>query len=588
MQKIRTPIVVLLGHVDHGKTTALDKIRGTTVAERESGDITQHIGATEVPLDVIDELCGAMVDKENFKVPGLLFIDTPGHQAFTSLRSRGGSLADLAVLVVDINDGFQPQTYEALDILQDYKTPFVVAANKIDKVPGWKKNPNSPFSKTYKNQTERVQNKLDDKLYEIIGNLHERGFSSDRYDRVKNFKENIGVVPISAKTGEGIPDLLMVLIGLAQRYFKDELGVEEEGKGKGTILEIKEKRGLGKTLDVILYDGEIKVGDQVMIGGYDEPIETKIRTLLKPRPMEEIRESGSEFKNVEKVSAAAGIKVVAPDLDEALAGFPLQVVSEENKKQVREKLKSKVDEVLIETESEGIIVKADTIGSLEAIVSDLRERDIEIRRADIGDVSKRDVVEAETIEDPLEKTVLAFDVDVLKEARKEAERKGIRIFTDDVIYRLIKDYEEWVEREKKLQKKRKLENVIRPGKFKILPNHTFRQNNPAIVGIKVLSTIKTGYPLMNKKGERIGRIKEIQDQGESIKEAEARDEVAVSISGPTVGRQIKEGEILYVDIPEKHGKIIEEKMKNLLTDKEKKVFEEIAEIKRKENKFWAI
>ncbi|PTD93403.1 translation initiation factor IF-2 [archaeon SCG-AAA382B04] len=588
MSKIRTPIVVLLGHVDHGKTTTLDKIRGTTVAERESGDITQHIGATEVPLQVIDELCGSVVNKENFKVPGLLFIDTPGHQAFTSLRSRGGSLADLAVVVVDINDGFQPQTYEALDILQDYKTPFVVAANKIDKIPGWNPNQNEPFLKTYQKQNKRTKENLNEKLYEIVGHLQEKGFDSDRYDRVKNFKQNIGLVPISAKTGEGIPDLLMVQIGLAQRYIEDELGVEEKSHGKGTILEIKEERGLGKTLDVILYDGKIEVGDEILIGGYEEPIETKVRSLLKPRPMEEIRESGSEFEKVDRVNAAAGVKVVAPDLDKALAGFPLHVVDEKNKQKIREKLKSKVDEVLIKTEIEGIIVKATTIGSLEAIVNDLKERDIDIRRADIGDVSRRDVVEAETVENPLEKTILAFEVDVLKEARKEAEREGITIFSDDVIYRLIKDYEGWIEKKKKLQKKKKLENVIKPGKFKILPDHTFRQCKPAIVGIKVLSPIKTGYPLMNKDGETIGQIKEIQDQGESIKEAKPGDEVAVSISGPIVGRQIKEGEILYVDIPEKHGKIIEEQMKDLLTEREKKIFEEIAEIKRKDNKFWGI
>lgn len=587
MTKTRTPIVALLGHVDHGKTTTLDTIRGTTVAERESGDITQHIGATEVPLTTIDELCGSIVDKEKFKVPGLLFIDTPGHQAFTSLRSRGGSLADLAVLVIDINDGFQPQTHEALDILQEYKTPFIVVANKIDKIPGWKPNKNTPFSKTYKKQSKKVQNKLDNKLYEIIGKLHKKDFSSDRFDRVKDFRNNIGVVPISAKTGEGIPNLLMVLIGLAQRYFEKELGIEK-GPGKGTILEIKEEKGLGKTLDVILYDGEIKVNDQLLIGGYEEPIETKVRSLLKPKAMEEIRETGSEFENVEKVSAAAGVKVVAPGLDQALAGFPIQVVNEKNKEKVKEKLKTKVDEVLIKTEKEGIIVKADTIGSLEAIINDLKERDINIRKADIGNVSKRDIVEAETIEQPLEKAILAFDVKVLPAARKEAERKGIQVFQDDVIYRLIKDYEEWIEIKKKLQKEKKLENIIRPAQVQILPNHTFRQCKPAVVGVEVTGTIKNGYLLMNEKGKRIGQIKEIQDQGESIQKAETGDKIAISIKGPTVGRQIKEGEALYVDIPEKHGKIIEDQMKELLSNNEKNIFEKIARIKRKKEKFWAI
>ena len=217
-----------MGHVDHGKTTLLDKIRGTTVAQSETGQITQHIGATEVPLTGIQELCGAHFGAE-IQVPGLLFIDTPGHHAFTSLRSRGGSLADLAVLIVDINEGFQPQTIESLNILKRFKTPFVVAANKIDRIGGWLPVSNAPFPRSLKAQSARVEEDLDTRVYELVGELYKYGFSADRYDRIRDFTKTVAIVPISAVTGEGVPDLLMVLVGLAQRFLKDNLKITVSG-----------------------------------------------------------------------------------------------------------------------------------------------------------------------------------------------------------------------------------------------------------------------------------------------------------------------------------------------------------------------
>ncbi|MFB6135493.1 MAG: GTP-binding protein, partial [Halobacteriaceae archaeon] len=251
-EALRTPIVAVLGHVDHGKTSLLDKIRGSAIIEAEAGAITQHIGSTEVPLDVVSRVAGSLVDPDEFDLPGLLFIDTPGHHSFTTLRARGGALADIAILVVDVNDGFQPQTEEAIDILQDTQTPFVVAANKVDTVPGWNPTPDAPIRQTYENQSDRVRQQLDERLYDIIGELSDDGFSADFYWRVQDFRNNIGVIPVSAETGEGVPDLLTVLMGLSQRYMKEDMEVDVAGPGAGTILEVTEERGFGTTLDVIL------------------------------------------------------------------------------------------------------------------------------------------------------------------------------------------------------------------------------------------------------------------------------------------------------------------------------------------------
>ncbi len=437
-KNLRTPIVCVMGHVDHGKTSLLDKIRGTAVVNKEAGAITQHIGATEVPLSTVQTLCKGMLGT-NMMVPGLLFIDTPGHHAFTTLRSRGGALADLAVVVIDINEGFQPQTIEAIKILRQFKTPFVVAANKIDRIHGWTPHPNEPFVKTFNAQPDYVQTALDTKTYEIVGRLDEIGFSSDRYDRVRDFQRNVGIVPLSAKTGEGVPDLLMVLIGLAQRFLEESLKFHVTGPGVGTILEVKEERGLGFTIDTILYDGVIKVGDTVVIGGREQPFVTKVRALLKPKPNREIRVE-ERFDRVHKVTAAAGIKILAPDLDKAMAGAPLRVATEANAGEIKDEIARELEEAKIITDETGVMVKADTLGSLEAIVKELREVNIPVGHAGVGDISKRDLVNAQTVNDPLYRVILGFNVATLPEAKDFLQTTDIKAFNSEVIYHLIDEF----------------------------------------------------------------------------------------------------------------------------------------------------
>lgn len=583
-QDLRTPIVCVMGHVDHGKTSLLDRIRGTTIAEREAGLITQHIGATEVPLDVIKRVCGAVFKGET-EVPGLLFIDTPGHRAFTTLRARGGALSDLAVLVVDINEGFQPQTQEAVEILKRFKTPFVVAATKIDKVAGWNPQSRQPFILSYPKQAEHVKVAMDEKIYVLIGKLYEMGFSSDRYDRVRDFQRNIGVIPVSAKTGEGIPDLLMVLMGLAQKFLEKDLEYRAVGPGTGTVLEVKEEVGLGTTLDVILYDGELNVGDTVVVGSRGNPIVTKIRALLKPIPLSGMR-AEEKFKQVKKVVAASGVKIAAPGLLGALSGSQIRV-AQDNIEEVAAAIKSEIDAVRIETESNGIFIKADTIGSLEALVNELRKENIPIRRADIGDISKRDIAEVKTIKDPLFSVIVGFDVDVLPDAEEELVGSDIKVFINDVIYRLIEDYKKWVSEQKQLIEKKRYETIIKPGRFMILPDCTFRQSKPAVVGVRVMGgVIKSNLDVMKENGAVVGTIKGIQERNENISEAAAGKEVAVAIDGPTVGRQIKEGDTLYIDVPEKHAKIAEQELFESMKIEDKETLMAFMEIKRWGNPFW--
>jgi translation initiation factor 5B len=583
---IRTPIVVVMGHVDHGKTSLLDKIRGTAVVDLEAGAITQHIGATEVPLEVIQDFCGSHFG-EDIQVPGLLFIDTPGHHAFTSLRSRGGSLADLAVLIVDMNEGFQPQTIESLTILKRYKTPFVVAANKMDRIAGWRPMKNSSFAKTLKAQNERVVEELDTKLYEIVGELYKYGFDADRYDRIRDFTKTVGIVPISALTGEGVPDLLMVLVGLTQRFLKDNLKITASGPGVGTILEVKEERGLGTTLDVILYDGVIKAGDTVLVGTANEPILTKIRALLKPKPLAEIR-SEERFLPVKQVVAASGVKVAGPKLEGALAGSTIRVIeSSANVDALVKQMKSELDSVRIDTENEGVILKADTIGSLEALVGELKAKNIPIHTADVGPISRKDVIRASMIKDRLLSVILGFNIEILPDAISEIQKTSVPVFQSDVIYSILENYDTWVDEQKTKIEQERLEAIIRPGAIRILPDCVFRQSKPAIVGVQVIGgVIRTQVPLIRDDGAVAGIIKGIQEHNENIGSATVGMEVAVAIDGPTVGRQIHEGDILYVNIPEKHARIVEQELMPRLAEDERETMENFLAIKRKKEPFW--
>ncbi|RJS84213.1 translation initiation factor IF-2, partial [Candidatus Bathyarchaeota archaeon] len=390
---IRQPIVCVLGHVDTGKTLLLDKIRKTSVQAREAGGITQHIGASFFPLETLEEISAPILRRigGKVKVPGLLVVDTPGHEAFANLRRRGGAVADIAILVIDILKGFEAQTYECIEILKARRTPFIVAANKIDRIPGWRPFPNSTFIESYKKQDPYVQRALDENLYKIIGKFSELGFKSDQFNRIRDFTRTVAIVPTSAKTGEGIPELVAVLTGLTQQYLRTRLEVTK-GPAKGTILEVKEEVGLGVTINVIIYDGILKKGDTIVIGGRQGPIITSVRAVLLPKPLDEIRDPRDKFSSVEEVSAAAGVKIAAPNLDDALAGAPLYVVppGEPVEKYVRE-VSEEVEKLRISTDIEGVILKTDALGSLEAIAESLRRNNIPIRFADVGDVSKRDI-----------------------------------------------------------------------------------------------------------------------------------------------------------------------------------------------------
>ncbi|MCI4459326.1 MAG: translation initiation factor IF-2 [Acidilobus sp.] len=586
--RLRQPIVVVLGHVDHGKTSLLDKIRSTAVAAKEAGGITQHIGASIVPADVIEKIAEPLkkVIPVKLTIPGLLFIDTPGHELFSNLRRRGGSVADFAILVVDVTKGFQNQTYESLDLLRARKVPFLVAANKIDKIPGWEPHPDTPFIESYRLQSEQARKALEEAIYgKIVLSLSEQGFSADLFTRIKDFARTVAVVPVSAKTGEGIADLLAVLAGLTQQYLRKRLQYAE-GPAKGSVLEVKEIPGLGTVVDAIIYDGVLKVGDIIVLNGKSGPIITVVRSLLMPAPLSDMRAKGVKFINVDEVHAAAGVRIAAAGLEEALAGSSLIAARDEKEaKELAEALKGEVKELIFRRDQVGVVVKADTLGTLEAMLEALKKYEVPVRLADVGNVSKSDVIEASFSgrKDKSLGAVLAFNVKVLPEAELEASSLGVKIFQDNIIYHLLDQYLEWRQKLKEEELEAKLNQLVRPGKFMIIPGYVFRRSDPAIVGVEVLGgVIRPGYPLITAKGREIGKILAIKDNDKNLDIARAGAKVAVSIEGKImIGRHVDEGEVVYTDVPFDHATKLLNEFRSYISDDEVLTLKEIAELKKK-------
>lgn len=586
----RQPIVAVLGHVDHGKTSLLDHIRSlgidsrASVMDREAGGITQHIGATEVPSDVLNTLCAPLLGGKTFNSPGLLFIDTPGHHSFSTLRSRGGSLADIAILVVDIMEGARPQTIESLRVLKEAKTPFVIAANKVDRIHGWSCEEERSMAVSMRNQSKEAMGLFEQRYWDLVGQFAEHGFNIERYDRVSDFTKDIALVPVSAREGEGIQDILAVVIGLAERYLTEQL-TDIEGSGEGTVLEMKEERGLGKTLDVILHRGSIKKGDEIVLVTNDGGVSTHVKGLFSPRGMSEMRDAGNRWDASQEAHAASGLKISAPDLDGVLAGTTLRVVHSDSERSEALAAAKAESELSIELEEEGVCIKADTVGGLEALAKELNAIDVPIRMASIGKVSRRDIRNTEAASNPLHRVMMAFSTEILPDAITEVDSSeaGAKYIGSDIIYRILEEHEEWVEQRTRELEEESREQVVYPARILLLPDHTFRVSKPAVVGVRVVAgRIHIGQYLL-KEEKRIGRIKSIRSGENSMKEAMQGAEVAVAIDGVTVGRQIEEGDSLLVDIPESHAKKLR---KMELTSAEQDVFDELLAIHRKDDHFW--
>jgi translation initiation factor 5B len=576
--KIRQPIVTVVGHVDHGKTSILDRLRESCVQEREAGGITQKISFTLYPIEKIKSAC-PLIEKSDVKLsfPGFLFIDTPGHAAFTNLRKRGGSLADLAILVIDINEGIKPQTAEVIQILKHNRVPFLIALNKLDNISGWRKQ-DEDLIKSIESQPSNIKQVFDEKYMTLMGSLNSHGFDADLFYKIKDFSQKIALVPCSAKTGEGIQELTMVLCGLSQKYLENKLELGKEAKG--VVLEIKKEKEHSYT-EAILYDGELSKKDEIAVSSFEgEPIISKIRIL------EEIQPLCSTFKPVESLQASTGLRMQLVEKAEILPGMPF-VLYKGNKEEIQKMFKKEISEN-IQTQKKGIIAKANSLGSLEALLTILKESNIPVVKAGIGNINKSDIISAKANLDinELDAIIIGFNTGIDEEA--EEIRGNIKILRDDVIYKLIEDLVEFrTEKKKEIEKKRMM-GLVSITKTRILPQYVFRNTSPAIFGIRIeAGKVIPGLNLIDQKGEKVGRVKNLQSENKSVEEATEGKELAVSIPGINYERRMKDVEFMYSDLTESQFRNFK-KNKDLLSPKEISILQEISEIKRQQKADWGL
>ena len=594
MAYLRQPIISILGHVDHGKTSLLDYIRRSKMIAKEAGGITQHIGATEVPKKDLAKIVKNFIPEKNLKIPGLLFIDTPGHKAFTSLRKRGGSISDIGILIVDINEGFKPQTIEAIEILKSMKTPFIIAANKVDKIHGFVSNPKKSLLENINAMKTDLSYKFEEKVYELVGRVAEFGIEADRFDRIDDFTKKVAIVPISAMHGDGVTELISTLTGLTQKFMEKKLTIENEDISRGVILEVKDYPGLGKTIDVIMYDGVVKSGDTVLALDVDGVQRSKLKSILKPGEMKEIRDSATKFTTLKEVQSAAGVKLACPDFDDIQAGMPIITLrsnaSQEDIDKYTAELEEQSADLGIELSEHGVLVKADTLGSLEALSFILAENNIPLRKASIGKVTKIDIIDAsaDLKNNPKDALVLNFSQKIDDEILTMAKEYGVQVFSNDIIYKLIEDSVEWLEEKEKEIQRARLASMTMPFKIKILGGCIFRVSGPAVVGVEVMGgTAVPDIQLMTDSGKKIGKIKSIKDKDETLKELKFGEQAAVSIDDLVIGRHAQEDSELFVFMGEENFRNLK-KNADLLSTDEKNALKEIAEIMRKEDTLWGL
>ncbi len=574
--KIRQPIVTVVGHVDHGKTSLLDRLRQSSVHEGEAGGITQKISFTLYPAEQLRASC-PLIEQQGIKldIPGFLFIDTPGHAAFTNLRKRGGSLADLAILMIDINEGIKPQTSEVIQILKRNRVPFIVALNKIDKIHGWKKN-ELELKKSIETQAKNTSQDFQEKYLTLMGALQAHGFDSDLYYQVEDFTKKIALVPCSAKTGEGIPELILVLCGLSQKYLNEKLALGKDAKG--IVLEVK-KLERGGYIEAILYDGELSRNDKIAVAGLDgNVIITRIRVL------EEILPLSFKFQPKEKVHAATGLRLQLVEKEDVLPGMPFQIYKN-NKEEIKALFAQQISES-IKTDKNGIIVKADSLGSLEALLKILSQENILVLKAGIGNINKTDVTNAKANLqiNETDAVIAGFNVSVDSEA--EEIKNSVSILTNDVIYKLVEDLHKIKEDKRKEIEKKRILGLSPLCKLKILKEHVFRNTNPAIFGVRVeAGKLIQRLQMIDESGERVGKIKNMQSENRAVEVASEGQELAISVPGINFERRLGNKNFLYSDIAESQFRNFK-KNKDLLSSNELRILQEIAEIKRKIKAEW--
>jgi translation initiation factor IF-2 len=477
----RSPVVVVVGHIDHGKSTLLDYIRKTAVVEDEVGGITQHISAYEV----------THADDEN-RERSITFLDTPGHEAFSAMRSRGLEVADIAILVVSVEDGVMPQTLESFSLIREYKLPFVVALTKIDK--------------TSANIDKAKASLIEHEIY------------------LEGMGGDVPFVPVSSKTGEGINALLGMIILVADIA---ELKGKKNIPAEGVVIEAHRdpKRGISATL--IIKNGTLKSGMFVVSNESIAP--TRIVENFLGKPVREASFSSPitvvGFSSVPEV----GAKFIVVDTKKEAETLAQQ-------KNISKSPPSPTENTDEPTENDKsvkhyipIVIKADVLGTIDAIKHELKKIDtgnteLRITNTDVGAITENDIQALIGSTNPI---VVGFNVEADASARELARRHNIPIETFDIIYKLT----EWIEEAiKERSPKISTEEII--GKAKVLKTFSKTRNKQVIGGRVEVGVLKVKDKVRIVNDEEVvgtGTITSLQSSRQEVKQVETEKEFGAQI-----------------------------------------------------------
>jgi translation initiation factor aIF-2/yIF-2 len=605
--KLRSVISCIMGHVDTGKTKILDKIRNTNVQDGEVGGITQQIGATFIPYETLANKIKNDSFEYSIDIPGLLMIDTPGHKAFENLRSMGSSLCDIAIIVVDLMHGLEPQTIESMNMLRSINTPFIIALNKIDRLYGFVKSGDEKarnIRKTLSDQDENCISEFNTRSTKIIVQIMEQGFNAKLYWENDSIEDTISICPTSAITGDGLPDLLMNLIKYPQNhtYMSNNISLIQDFNPlafKCIIMDSSKIDGLGVTIDVILINGELNQGDRIIIETTGGPINTTIRSLLTPPSNSESRVTNkSNYIYHKSLTGAMGIKIVANNINDIITGsnitklsksecFTKEIINmpkdepveyEDVISDLASKSKSK-----IELQDKGVTVHASTLGSLEALLYFLQKEcdpPIPVFQANIGNVMKKDVVKTnlsntfgiQSGSSGLNefKTILAFNVKIDEDAEIQAKENGVKIFSAEIIYHLFDQFKKHKETLQQLRKDSFRNKMIFPCILKILPDCIFNKKNPLVFGVDVIEgNLHIGTPLSNSN-TYIGKVISIQKDHKEVDIGKKGSSVCIKVDNqenPSIayGRHFDNTNVLCSKISRESLDVLKEHFKDDIT-----------------------
>lgn len=489
----RPPIVVVMGHIDHGKSKLLDYIRNANVVEKEAGGITQHIGAYEAEVK-----CDASHEHKTRKIT---FLDTPGHEAFSQMRLRGAKVADVAILVIAADEGVKPQTLEAYEAIKSAGIPFAIALNKIDK-------PNA--------DPERIKSQL-----------------AENQIFVEGYGGNVPCANISAKTGEAVDELLDIVLLLTEM---ENLRANPDENASGIVIESRlgSRRGISATL--LIQNGAMRKGMFVVSGNALAPV--RIFEDFQGKSLEEATFSSPVkiigFDNMPNAGAEFKTFKTKKEAEEAVSQGPSLTIS-------RTVLNEKAGEKIIIP----LIIKGDVMGSVEALEQEIKklkseEIIIDILRKDTGKITEDDIRLASSAKNPI---VLGFNVSVDLPARTLAERFEVFIYTSDIIYKIS----EWLGEEIEKRKSRMVtERIV--GSAKILKTFS-KKKNKQLLGGEVLE----GKIIMNKSfvvrikrndaeiGE--GKIAELQHNKLAVKEVNLGEQFGMMMDSKT---EIAKGDVVEI------------------------------------------